>query len=114
MKRRLFIAGTISSALAGCAPIGTALNGNTGVHRLLGIVQPLNHALISRRGLAQTYPESAISADFPVESLPTPSGAEYAGFLSTHFRFVPPYRGWSYRGAAIVFTGAPADDAADK
>jgi DMSO/TMAO reductase YedYZ molybdopterin-dependent catalytic subunit len=86
MKRRLFIASTISSALAACSPIGTALNANHDVHRALGAVDPLYHELIGTRGLAQTYPESAISPDFPVESLPTPSGLEYASFLSTRFR----------------------------
>jgi DMSO/TMAO reductase YedYZ molybdopterin-dependent catalytic subunit len=84
MKRRLFVASTASSALVACSPIGTALNGG-GFHRLLTIAEPLNHALIGTRGLAQTYPESAISPDFPVNSLPTPSGARYAGFVATHF-----------------------------
>jgi DMSO/TMAO reductase YedYZ molybdopterin-dependent catalytic subunit len=86
VRRRLFVAGTISSALTACSPIGTALNNNAGFHRLLGAVQPLNHALIGTRGLAQTYPESAITPDFPVESLPTPSGEAYTNLLATHFR----------------------------
>lgn len=86
MKRRLFIAGTMSSTVVGCAPIGTALNGSKGFNRFLNVVEPLNHALIGTRGLAQTYPESAITPDFPVESLPTPSGLEYTNLLSTHFR----------------------------
>jgi DMSO/TMAO reductase YedYZ molybdopterin-dependent catalytic subunit len=85
MKRRLFIASTVSSALAACSPIGTALNANHDVHRALGAVDPLYRELIGTRGLAQTYPESAISANFPVESLPTPSGLEYANFLATRF-----------------------------
>jgi DMSO/TMAO reductase YedYZ molybdopterin-dependent catalytic subunit len=86
MKRRLFVATTISSALAACAPIGTVLNTNKEFNRFLNVVEPLNHALIGTRGLAQTYPESAITPDFPVESLPTPSGLEYTSFLSTDFR----------------------------
>jgi DMSO/TMAO reductase YedYZ molybdopterin-dependent catalytic subunit len=86
MKRRLFVTSTISSALAACAPIGTALNGDKGFHGFLNIVEPLNHALIGTRGLAQIYPESAITSNFPVESLPTPSGLEYTNFLSTHFQ----------------------------
>jgi DMSO/TMAO reductase YedYZ molybdopterin-dependent catalytic subunit len=84
MKRGLFVASTASSALVACSPIGTTLNGG-GFHRLLTLAEPLDHALIGTRGLAQTYPESAISPDFPVNSLPTPSSAEYAGFVATHF-----------------------------
>jgi DMSO/TMAO reductase YedYZ molybdopterin-dependent catalytic subunit len=61
------------------------LNGS-GFHRLLTVAEPLDRALIGTRGLAQTYPQSAISADFPLNSLPTPSGAKYVGFVATHFR----------------------------
>jgi DMSO/TMAO reductase YedYZ molybdopterin-dependent catalytic subunit len=85
MKRRLFLASSISSALTACAPIGAALNGNSGFHRLLGAAEPLNHALIGTRGVAQTYPESSISATFPIESLPTPSNTAYIDLLRTHF-----------------------------
>src|SRR6516165_6383152 len=84
MKRRLFVASATSSALVACSPIGTALNGS-GFHRLLTVAEPLNHALIGTRGLAQIYPQSAISPDFPVNSLPTPSSAQYVGFVATHF-----------------------------
>jgi DMSO/TMAO reductase YedYZ molybdopterin-dependent catalytic subunit len=87
MKRRLFIATTISSALAACSPIGTALNDNAGFHRLLDSAEPLDHALIGTHGLAQTYPESAISPDFPIDSLPTPTDAKYMDLLGTHFRY---------------------------
>jgi DMSO/TMAO reductase YedYZ molybdopterin-dependent catalytic subunit len=86
MKRRLFVASTMSSALAACSPIGTALNGNQSFHHALGAPDALNLALIGTRGLAQTYPESAISTDFPVESLPVPSDTRYAALLSSHFR----------------------------
>jgi DMSO/TMAO reductase YedYZ molybdopterin-dependent catalytic subunit len=84
MKRRLFIAGTASSALVACSPIGTALNGS-GFHRLLTAVEPIDHALIGTRGFAQTYPESKISPDFPMNSLPAPSSAQYAEFVATRF-----------------------------
>jgi DMSO/TMAO reductase YedYZ molybdopterin-dependent catalytic subunit len=57
-----------------------------GFHRLLTLAEPLDHALIGTRGLAQTYPKSAISPDFPFNSLPAPSGAQYAGFVATHFQ----------------------------
>ncbi|HEY2476186.1 MAG TPA: molybdopterin-dependent oxidoreductase [Candidatus Cybelea sp.] len=85
MKRRLFVASAASSALAACSQIGTALNGG-GFHRLLTLPEPLNHALIGTRGLAQTYPESAISPNFPVNSLPTPSSAQYLGYVARHFQ----------------------------
>jgi DMSO/TMAO reductase YedYZ molybdopterin-dependent catalytic subunit len=86
MKRRVFIATSISSALAACSPIGTALNDNPAFHRFLGSAQYLDRALIGTRGLAQTYPESAISADFPIDSLPTPSGAHYTDLFRTNFQ----------------------------
>jgi DMSO/TMAO reductase YedYZ molybdopterin-dependent catalytic subunit len=85
MNRRLFIASSISSALAACSPIGTALNDNSGFHHLLGAAQTLDRALIGTRGLAQTYPASAISPDFPVDSLPTPADARYMALLASHF-----------------------------
>lgn len=86
MKRRLFIATSISSALAACSPIGTALNNNGAFHGFLGSAQELNHALIGTRGLAREYPESAITADFPFNSLPTPADATYARLIAANFR----------------------------
>lgn len=86
MKRRLFIAGTIWSALTACSPLGTALNGNRSVQRILDLAEPLNRALIGTRGQAQTYPESAISKVFPIDSLPTPGSPLYLNLLSTQFR----------------------------
>lgn len=85
MKRRLFIAGTMSSALAACSPLGTALNGNGNFHRMLNLAEPLNHTLIGTHGQAQTYPESAISKSFPIDSLPTPADSAYLNLLSTQF-----------------------------
>jgi DMSO/TMAO reductase YedYZ molybdopterin-dependent catalytic subunit len=86
MKRRLFIASTISSALAACSPIGTALNDNAAFHHFLGSEEVFDRALIGTRGLAQTYPESAISPHFPVDSLPTPADSQYADWRVTQFR----------------------------
>jgi DMSO/TMAO reductase YedYZ molybdopterin-dependent catalytic subunit len=85
VKRRLFFAGTISSALAACSPLGTALNGNRNFNRMLNLAEPLNHALIGTHGEAQTYPESAISKIFPIDSLPTPAGSAYLGLVSSQF-----------------------------
>jgi DMSO/TMAO reductase YedYZ molybdopterin-dependent catalytic subunit len=86
MKRRLFVAGTISSALAACSPLGTALNGNAAFHRMLNLAEPLNHTLIGTHGLAQTYPESAISDIFPIDSLPTPADAAYSNLVRSQFQ----------------------------
>jgi DMSO/TMAO reductase YedYZ molybdopterin-dependent catalytic subunit len=86
VKRRLFVASTISSALAACAPIGTALNNNAGFHALLGSAQALNHAVIGTHGLAKEYSERDISSDFPIDSLPTPSDAAYAALRKDGFR----------------------------
>jgi DMSO/TMAO reductase YedYZ molybdopterin-dependent catalytic subunit len=86
VNRRLFVASTISSALAACSPIGTALNDNGTFHRLLGSTQGLTHALIGTRGLAREYSERDISADFPVDSLPTPSDAAYTAWANDGFR----------------------------
>jgi DMSO/TMAO reductase YedYZ molybdopterin-dependent catalytic subunit len=86
MKRRLFVASTISSALAACAPIGTKLNDNAAFHRLLGSTQGLTHAAIGTRGLVQEYSERDISPNFPIDSLPTPANASYAELVRTGFR----------------------------
>jgi DMSO/TMAO reductase YedYZ molybdopterin-dependent catalytic subunit len=98
MKRRLFLVSSIGAALASCAPIGTALNNNARANKFLQVVESLDFAAFGHsRALAHEYPESAISPQFPVDSLPTPSGAQYAGFAATHFR--------SYR---LVVDGAVA------
>jgi DMSO/TMAO reductase YedYZ molybdopterin-dependent catalytic subunit len=86
VKRRLFVATTISSALAACAPIGTALNNNTGFHKLLGSTQGLTHAAIGTRGLAKEYRERDISSDFPIDSLPTPTDSRYVELARNGFR----------------------------
>jgi DMSO/TMAO reductase YedYZ molybdopterin-dependent catalytic subunit len=89
MKRRLFIATSISSALAACSPIGTALNNNGAFHRAIGSAQALDHALIGTRGMAKEYRESEITKDFPIDSLPTPSDPSYARMAAANFL---PYR----------------------
>ncbi|MDE2482299.1 MAG: molybdopterin-dependent oxidoreductase [bacterium] len=86
MKRRLFIASTISSALAACSPIGTALNNNGGFHRLLGAAQGVNHALIGTRGMAREYRDADVNRDFRVNGLPTPSDASYQRYVADDFR----------------------------
>lgn len=89
MKRRLFIASTISSALAACSPIGTALNNNAGFHKLLGTPERVNHALIGTHGMAREYRDADIDRNFRVNGLATPSDANYSTLVKAHFR---PYR----------------------
>ena len=86
MKRRLFVATTISSALAACSPIGTALNQNAGFHNLLGSAQSLNHAIIGTHGLAKEYHQRDISSEFPIDSLPTPADSSYVSLMRDGFR----------------------------
>lgn len=85
MKRRLFIATSISSALTACAPLGTALNQNAGFHNLLGSAQALNHAVIGTRGLAREYGDADVDTDFRVNGLATPSDANYHGLVASGF-----------------------------
>ena len=86
MNRKLFLASSISSALTACSPIGTALNNNAGFHRFLGSAQSLNHLVIGTHGMASEYPESAISSDYRIDSLPTPTDSRYMDLLASRFR----------------------------
>jgi DMSO/TMAO reductase YedYZ molybdopterin-dependent catalytic subunit len=85
MKRRLFIATTMSAALTGCGPISSALNNNQTLRNVLGSVEPLNHALIGTRGLAQTYRESDVDRDYRVNGFATPSDTYYQSLLAQSF-----------------------------
>jgi len=85
VKRRLFVASTIATALSACSPIGTALNDNAAFHNLLGSAQALNHLVIGTRGMAKEYRERDISPDFPIDSLPTPTDARYADLAADGF-----------------------------
>jgi DMSO/TMAO reductase YedYZ molybdopterin-dependent catalytic subunit len=85
MKRRLFLASSISAALAGCSPIGTALNNNMGFHNLLAGAETLNHALIGTRGLARQYAEADVDRNFRVNGFATPSNSTYQRFLRDSF-----------------------------
>jgi DMSO/TMAO reductase YedYZ molybdopterin-dependent catalytic subunit len=86
MKRRLFIATSISSALTACAPIGTALNNNGAFHALLGSAQGLNHGVIGTHGLAREYGDNDVDRMFRVNGLPTPNDARYNELLKRDFR----------------------------
>lgn len=76
----------MSSALAACSPIGTALNSNPRFHALLGSGESVSHALIGTRGLAREYADSAVDKHFRVNGLPTPSDSHYVRLVADHFR----------------------------
>lgn len=85
MKRRLFLASTISSALAACSPLGTKLNDNAGFHNLLGSAQSLNRLVIGTHGMAREYRDADVDTDFRVNGLATPSDATYSELVKTGF-----------------------------
>jgi DMSO/TMAO reductase YedYZ molybdopterin-dependent catalytic subunit len=88
MRRRLFLA-SAASMLAGCGPIGTALNGNDNVRRVLASAEGLNHLLIGTRGLAREYRDSDVDRHFRVNGFAAPSDAHYADLVARDFA---PYR----------------------
>ena len=88
MRRRLFIA-SAASALAGCGPIGSALNNNDNVRRILASAEGLNHLLIGTRGLAREYRDSDVDRRFRVNGFATPSDARYTDLVARNFA---PYR----------------------
>lgn len=88
MKRRLFLA-SATSALAGCGPIGSALNNNGSVRRILASAEGLNHLLIGTRGLAREYRDNDVDRHFRVNGFATPSDARYSDLVARNFA---PYR----------------------
>ena len=86
MKRKLFIATSLSAALAGCSAIGTKLNNDARVHAAIDSAEGLNRALIGTHGLAKTYAAGDISSEFPIDSLPTPGDSYYHRILADRFR----------------------------
>lgn len=86
MKRRLFLATTLSSALSACSPIATALNGNAKFHDALGTAQGLSHRVIGTHGLAREYGEGDIDRIFRVNGLATPDDSLYQRFVADAFR----------------------------
>ncbi|MDQ2681846.1 MAG: molybdopterin-dependent oxidoreductase, partial [Candidatus Eremiobacteraeota bacterium] len=85
MKRQLFIASSLSAALAGCSAIGTKLNDNPAFHAALGSASKLNQAVIGTRGMARLYPKSAIDPQFRVNGFDTPSSSMYQHLLKDDF-----------------------------
>lgn len=85
MKRRLFLASTISAALTGCGPIGSALNDNDAVKRVLASAEGLNHALIGTRGLAREYRDNDVDRNFRVNGFATPTDSRYMSLAAGNF-----------------------------
>lgn len=86
MKRKLFLASSLAAlGLTGCGPLKTGLTNNAGVRRVLGAAEGWNGAVIGTHGLVREYPESAITTDFPLDSLDTPSDATYAALTAHGF-----------------------------
>jgi DMSO/TMAO reductase YedYZ molybdopterin-dependent catalytic subunit len=85
VNRKLFVASSISAALAGCGPITAAMNDNDALHRLLAAAEPLNHALIGTRGLAREYRPSDVDRNFRVNGFSTPSDARYTALAAGNF-----------------------------
>ena len=88
MKRRLFLA-SATSALAGCGPIGSVLNNNGSVRRILASAEGLNHLLIGTRGFAREYRDNDVDRHFRVNGFATPSDARYSDLVARNFA---PYR----------------------
>lgn len=88
MKRRLFVASALSTAaaLTGCGPIGTALNSNEDIKRIIASAEGLNHAVIGTRGLAREYRDSDVDTHFRVNGLSTPTDSRYMMLAGGNFR----------------------------
>jgi DMSO/TMAO reductase YedYZ molybdopterin-dependent catalytic subunit len=85
MKRKLFIATSMSAALSACGPISNKLNDNAGFHRLLEAAEPVNHALIGTRGLAREYRDADVDRDFRVNGFSAPADANYQRLIADRF-----------------------------
>jgi len=84
MKRRLFIASSLSAALAGCSAIGTRLN-DSRFRDVLTSVEALNHALLDTHGLAKEYAESDIDRMFRVNGFDTPMDPAYVALMKGNY-----------------------------
>jgi DMSO/TMAO reductase YedYZ molybdopterin-dependent catalytic subunit len=85
MKRRLFIATSLSAALSACSAVGNKLNDNSAFHNVLNSAEGLNERVIGTRGMAREYSVRDISADFPLNSFDTPSDSNYMRLIRDRF-----------------------------
>jgi len=85
MKRRLFVASSLSAVgLTGCG-VGNALTQNQIVHNILSSVEVLNHGLIGTRGMAKEYTDADVDRNFRLNGFDTPSSARYIGYVRDKF-----------------------------
>jgi Oxidoreductase molybdopterin binding domain len=89
MNRKIFIASSLTAALSACAPLGTKLNENRGFHNILDSAEALNERVIGTRGRVREYSKTDISANFPLDSLDTPSSSLYVDLMQRGFH---PYK----------------------
>ncbi|HEY5425826.1 MAG TPA: molybdopterin-dependent oxidoreductase [Candidatus Tumulicola sp.] len=86
MNRRIFLASTVSAAaLAGCGPIGSALNENAAVKSALAAAEGLNHLVIGTRGMAREYRDRDVDRNFRVNGFSTPSDSGYMRLAAGNF-----------------------------
>jgi len=86
VKRKLFLASSISAALAGCSPIGTALNNNQGFRKFLESAEGLSHVAIGTRGLARLYTDADVDRNFRTNGFNPPADASYTSMVADGFR----------------------------
>lgn len=86
MNRKLFIATSLTAALSACGPIGTKLNENGGFHNALESAEALNERVIGTHGRVREYTAGDISANFPLDSLDTPSTPDYSELMQHGFQ----------------------------
>jgi len=77
LRRRLFVASSIATALGGCAQVTNALNEWGPARGVLDSAQTVNHAIIGTRGMAKLYRDADVNETFPTNGLDTPSDARY-------------------------------------
>ena len=85
MKRRLFFASTLATALAGCDAVANKLTDSPALHGVLRRAEGLNEAVIGTRGSARLYKPADITVDYPVNGLSTPTQDEYQRLIAGGF-----------------------------
>jgi DMSO/TMAO reductase YedYZ molybdopterin-dependent catalytic subunit len=86
VRRRIFLASSVSALLTGCGPIGSTLNNNEAVKHVLASAEGLNHALIGTRGLAREYRDRDVDRNFRVNGFATPADSRYTMLAASNFR----------------------------
>lgn len=85
MKRKLFLATSISAALSACSQIGTKLNENPAFHNVLDSAEGVNERLIGTHGRVRLYSAKDISSNFPLDSFDTPGDSQYMAMIADRF-----------------------------